>query len=140
MKKALFILSIIIFIIAIKGNFDVMLMGRTVTKWNTVITGCFVIFWSIFLIYAKNIDSLLKYSLTLGILTFFTAITGLILNIFDFSLTIIIIPILIFLTPLYGMKMFVNNNIHLIIAMIIISFFWSFLSFMSVKRIKTGVS
>ncbi|MEA4986586.1 MAG: hypothetical protein VB095_00785 [Anaerovorax sp.] len=136
MKKALFILSIIIFIIAIKGNFDVMLMGRTVTKWNILITVCFVIFWSIFLICAKKTDSLLKYSLTLGILTSLTAIIGLVINIFDLSLTIIIIPIFIFLTPLYGMKIFFNNNIAFIIAMIIISILWSFLSFILVRRTK----
>lgn len=134
MKKALLILSIIIFIIAIKGNFDVMLMGRTVTKWNILITVCFVIFWSIFLICAKKTDTLLKYSLTLGILTFFTAIIGLVINIFDFSLTIVIVPVCIFLTPLYGMKIFFNNNIELIIAMIMISTFWSFLSFILIKR------
>jgi hypothetical protein len=126
MKKTLLgIGPIIATIIAIVMNFNIMLQGNSAAPKNSIVTLCFVIIWAFPLVYTvkRHERNLILPSLVFWGLCLITAIVTIMVNVFDLAIDFLIPFVIVFLTPLCGVKIGLSTISALIIIALISIFY-----------------
>lgn len=127
MKKVwLGILLIITTVFAVILNFNSALQGRSAVLLDCIVTAIFVLVWVAVFIYVVKQK---EYNLILPAVVFWsisliTTIVVIIINIYDLTINFIIPFVVIFLTPLYGIRVLGASYIFALLLMSFIAAFF----------------
>lgn len=139
MKAKIFIIGLVVFhILAIRINFLNFLMGSDASLTNLFISLGFIIYWVVTIFYFRDSKKFLKYSIISSSLTLITILSILLINfyLYDFQFPGLVILLIVFITPWYGIEFIIKNNDALICMITIASAIWTLSSVLLFKRVK----
>jgi len=124
MKKAwIGILLIITTVVAIILNFNSALQGSVAVLKDFIVTFIFLVVWGVLLVHAvkhKEYNVILP-SIVFWTLSLITALLVIAINSFDLTINIVIPFVIVFLTPLYGIRILGVSHIFAQIIMAVIA-------------------
>lgn len=130
-------LLIVIPLVALVCNFGALVSGKQAFWFHVVATLIYVFFWTLFIFLARKSRRCMVYSIVWCGLTTFTAAMVLWLNWCESTLVIIYPAVMLFLTPLYGVKMiFPHGSIYASLTMMVIGLIWTALSTVFFVQLK----
>jgi hypothetical protein len=133
-NKILFFVSFVVFII---GYFNIAIMvDSPISLLNFIISLFFLGFWITFMILSCKNRKMMIYLISFWSLIFLTSVFAYISIITQFTMGAFIMPVLLFISPLYGIRFFNTGPFMTMLAIAIISGIFTGLGIMF--TIKSG--